>query len=126
MITLLIVDDHPTIRLLLQRRLAVEPDIRVLGEAEDGAAALALVPALRPDVVVMDIQMPRLDGIMATAALREAAPQSVVVLFSTDDDPATRQRAQVAGARTIVAKGTTLDTLLAAIRGAAQAAASAA
>src|SRR5690242_11239732 len=116
MIRLLIVDDHPVIRTLLQRLLEAEPDIHIVGAAEDGAAALALAPALRPDVVVMDVQMPRMDGITAAARLRAVAPRSAVIMFSSEDDQATRSQAQAAGARAFIAKDGALDGLLHAIR----------
>ena len=120
MIRLLIVDDHPVIRTLLQRLLEAEPDIHIVGAAEDGAAALALAPALRPDVVVMDVQMPRMDGITAAARLRAVAPRSAVIIFSSEDDQDTRSQAQAAGVRAFIAKDGALDGLLRAIRRAAQ------
>jgi CheY-like chemotaxis protein len=70
MIRLLLVDDQPAVRRGLRMRLALEADFLVAGEAEDGVSALALMSELHPDVVVMDAQMPRMDGIIATVALR--------------------------------------------------------
>lgn len=100
-------------------RLALEPDLTVVGEAGDGAMALALVKALRPDVVVMDIDLPHLDGLTVTALLREIAPQSAVVVLSLQDDRATCSRARAAGAVAFVSKQARDEALLAAIRAAA-------
>jgi DNA-binding NarL/FixJ family response regulator len=74
MIRVLVVDDQPTVRTGLQMRLALESDIMVVGEAGDGAMALTMTEALQPDVVLMDIEMPDLDGIAATAMLCAASP----------------------------------------------------
>jgi DNA-binding NarL/FixJ family response regulator len=116
MIKLLLVDDQPSVRMGLRMRLALEPDVTIVGEAGDGEVALALAQTLHPDVIVMDVHMPRMDGIAATAALRQVAPRIVVVLLSLYDDVATRSRAQEAGALAFVQKQGTMDSLLAAIR----------
>ena len=79
-------------------------------------AALALAGALDPDVVLMDVAMPDLDGITMTAALRRIAPRSAVVIHSLHDDAATRARAHAAGAAAFVAKHETEALLLPAIR----------
>jgi DNA-binding NarL/FixJ family response regulator len=116
MIKLLLVDDQPSVRMGLRMRLALETDVTIVGEAGDGEAALSLAQTLHPDVIVMDVQMPRMDGISATAALRTVAPRSSVVLLSLYDDAATRARGQEAGALAFVQKQGTMDALLAAIR----------
>lgn len=104
----------------VRMRLALEPDLTVIGEASDGRAALALIPELRPDVVLMDVAMPGMDGLTATAALREVAPASAVVILSLYDNVAMRAQARVAGAASFVAKHDGAVSLLAAIREAAQ------
>lgn len=104
----------------VRMRLALEPDLTVIGEAGDGRAALALIPQLRPDVVLMDVAMPGMDGMTATAALREVAPASAVVILSLYDNVAMRAQARVAGAASFVAKHDSDVSLLAAIREAAQ------
>jgi len=119
MITLLLVDDYQAMRILVRHYIEQTVDICIVGEAEDGRVAVALAPALRPDVILMDMQMPGMDGIVATRILRETAPQSVVIMFSTDNDPHTRDRAQAAGAWMLVEKGQPRAVLLSAIRAAA-------
>ena len=118
-IRVLLADDQPTIRQGLRLRLGLEPDIDVVGEASDGNDAVALATHLRPDVVIMDIAMPILDGIDATRELRTHAPSSAVVILSLHDDAATRNRARLAGAAAFVAKHEADHSLLEAIRGAA-------
>ncbi len=120
MIRLLLVDDQPAVRRGLGLRLHLEPDIQVVGEASNGREALSLAQALSPDVVLMDVEMPEMDGIEATVALRIADPQSAVVILSIHDDVETRKRAQAAGAVAFVEKRGATDSLLAAIRQAAR------
>src|SRR5690606_15371860 len=103
-IRVLLADDQPTIRQGLRLRLGLEPDIDVVGEAGDGNDAVALATTLRPDVVIMDVTMPHLDGIDATHALRQQAPGSAVVILSLHDDASTRDRARLAGATAFIAK----------------------
>jgi DNA-binding NarL/FixJ family response regulator len=119
MIKLLLVDDEPSVRRGLRIRLTFEPDVEVVGEAAGGAEALRQVTALAPDVVVMDVAMPDMDGLMATAALRERAPTAAVVILSLYDDAATRRRAHDAGAVAFVGKYEAPDSLVVAIRQAA-------
>lgn len=116
MITLLLVDDQPSTCLGLRMWLGLEPDIAVVGEAGDGETALTLARELKPDVIVMDVAMPGMDGIAATWALRTAAPGSAVVILSLHDDPATRQRAKEAGAVAFVAKDQQYAALLSELR----------
>jgi DNA-binding NarL/FixJ family response regulator len=115
-IRLLVADNEPSVRQGLRMALALEPDINVVGEAADGRAVLALVAAEHPDVIVMDLVMPGMDGAAATAALRAATDTCRVVMLSVHDDDASRRRALAAGASAYVNKGAGLDSLLAAIR----------
>jgi two-component system nitrate/nitrite response regulator NarL len=119
MIRVLLVDDQPVVRRTLRVRFHLEPDLEVVGEASTGREALSLAQTLTPDVVLMDIAMPEMDGIEATAALRRMVPQSVVVMLSIYDDTQTRGRAQAAGAVAFVEKRGETETLLSAIRQAA-------
>lgn len=115
-IRVLLVDDEPMVRLGLKMRLDLEPDVEVVGEAADGASALAEAKVLRPDVVLMDVRMPAMDGVEATAALRRDLPGCAVVVLSLYDDDATRARARSAGAAGFVPKHRAEETLLAAVR----------
>jgi DNA-binding NarL/FixJ family response regulator len=120
MIRLLLVDDQPAVRRGLLMCLRLEPDIQVVGEASTGREALGMALTLAPDVVLMDVEMPEMDGIEATAALCLARSQSAVVILSIHDDVQTRRRAQAAGAVAFVEKRGATDDLLAAIRRAAR------
>jgi DNA-binding NarL/FixJ family response regulator len=119
MIRVLLVDDQAIVRRGLRVLFHLEPDLEVVGEASTGTEALRLARALKPDVVLMDIAMPQMDGIEATAALHKVVPQSVVVMLSIHDDTQTRGRALAAGAVAFVEKRGATETLLSAIRQAA-------
>ena len=120
MIRVLLVDDQPAVRRGLGLRLHLEPDMQVVGEAGTGKEALNLAQTLAPDVVLLDVEMPEMDGIEAAAALRTVVPLSAIVILSIHDDVQTRARAQAAGAVAFVAKGSTTDQLIATIRQAAE------
>jgi DNA-binding NarL/FixJ family response regulator len=119
-ITVLVVDDHPVVRSGLVSLLAVEPDLEVVGEAADGAEALASVKALGPDVVLMDLRMPGMDGADATARIVVDHPGTrvlVLTTFDTDDDIL---RAVEAGASGYLLKDSRRQVLVDAIRAAAR------
>lgn len=116
MITVLLVDDEPFVRRGLRIWLERVSDITVVGEANNGAEAITLAQALHPDVVLMDISMPTIDGITATVALRASVPRSAVVLLSLYDDAAMRAKAHAAGAVTLIGKQEGVKVLLSAIR----------
>ena len=117
-IRVLLVDDQPTIRQGLRMHLSCTADIAVAGEACDGAAAIELASELAPDVVVMDVSMPGMDGVEATRLIHAAGGPAVVVL-SLQDDAASRARAIDAGATAFVSKNEANGHLVNAIRRAA-------
>ena|SRR5690349_3238828 len=104
MIRVLLVDDQPAIRQGLRMWLGLEDDLIIVGEAADGPAALALAPELQPDVVLLDVQMPGMDGIDTAHALRAVAPACAVVLLTLHGDTITRSRAAAAGVVVFVEK----------------------
>ena len=120
MITLLLVEDELLVRHGLRMWLEREANVTVVGEASDGAEAITLAQALLPDVVLMDISMPTMDGIAATGALHIMVPHSAVVLLSLYDDATTRARAYAAGAVAFVGKQEGVRALQAAIQQAAR------
>ena len=115
-IGVLLVDDRPTVRRGLRMWLEVEPEVSVVGEAADGEEAVSLAEKLRPDVVLMDVKMPGVDGIEATGKLQTVDPCIAVVILSHYDDTHTRVRARNAGAAAFVAKHRIKPELLVTIR----------
>ena len=115
-IKILIVDDHPTVRLGLQSLLSSHPDIQVVGEAEDGAAALRLAETLAPDIVLLDIHMPRLDGIGVANQLRRIAPNARIIALTAFEDENYVANALRAGAYAYLLKSTTDESLVETIR----------
>lgn len=115
-IKILLVDDQSAIRVGLRMRLMLEPDLEIIGEAADGVDALRRARNLAPDVVVMDVDLPRLDGLAATEALQIMAPRCRVVILTLHDSAPMRVRAQEAGAAAFVSKHAGDMPLLAAIR----------
>jgi DNA-binding NarL/FixJ family response regulator len=115
-IRILLVDDQRSVRKGLLMRLALEPDIEVVGEAGDGLEALNVASSLHPDVLVMDYEMPNMDGVTATKALAEAGIDVRVVMLSIYDNVAVKKAAADAGVRAFVCKQDPSECLLAAIR----------
>jgi DNA-binding NarL/FixJ family response regulator len=116
----LIVDDQPAVRFGLRMQLALVPDLVVVGEACNGEEAVQLACKLQPDVVLMDVKMPGMDGLAATKRLLEQQPDCMVVILTIQDDCETRERAKVAGAGAFVAKAE-VDSLMVELRKAASA-----
>jgi DNA-binding NarL/FixJ family response regulator len=120
LIRVLVVDDHPVVRGGLVGWLAAQPDLDVVGEAADGLEALAAVAATRPDVVLMDLRMPRMDGATATGRIAAAHPDVRVLVLTTYDTDADIVRAVEAGATGYLLKDTPLPQLADAVRAAAR------
>ena len=120
MIRVLVVDDHPVVRGGLVGWLAAQPDLEVVGEAGDGLEALAAVASLEPDVVLMDLRMPRMDGVSATERLASAHPSVRVLVLTTYDTDADIIRAVEAGATGYLLKDTPRTRLVDAVRAAAR------
>ena len=115
MVTMIIVDDQPSVLDALRECLGLESDLMILGEAEDGVAAVELAQRLRPDVVLTDIKMPNMDGIAATAALQKIMPEAKVVILTIYDNETVRTQALAAGASAFVGKHEPAEVLLEAI-----------
>jgi len=116
MITLLLVDNDPLLRQGLRGWLERAPDITVVGEASTGTEAMTLAHTLQPDVVLVDLSMPTMDGIATTTRLRALASHSAVVLLSLYDDAILRAHAHAAGTVRVVGKQEGVKALLAAIQ----------
>jgi two-component system, NarL family, response regulator len=118
-IRVLAADDHPVVRAGTAAMLANEPDLEIVAQARNGAEAVALFEAERPDVVLMDLQMPQVDGVMAITAIRAVDPNARVIALTTYDGDADIHRALSAGACAYLLKDAMIDELVTAIRSAA-------
>lgn len=119
MTTLLIVDDHPAFRRGLRLMLDDAEDVEVVGEAETGLRAVELAEQLTPDVILMDLRMPDLDGIEATRRLTRSGSRSAIVVLTMFEDDDSVFAAMRAGARGYLLKGAEQDEIIRAIRAAA-------
>jgi NarL family two-component system response regulator YdfI len=120
-IRVVIADDHPVVRKGLSMTLEeFGEEIGLVGEAADGAAAVQLVEEVQPDVVLMDIRMPGMDGLEALARIRASSPQIAVVILTTYNEDAFLLRGLQAGACGYLLKDCPLETLLHAVRAAAR------
>ncbi len=118
-IRILIADDHRVVRQGLQLLLKIDPELDVVGEARDGAEAVRLASQLRPDVVLMDLVMPVMDGIAATRRLRAERPTAVILMLTGSSSPADVDAARLAGAAGYVTKDRIASELVDAIYAAA-------
>ncbi len=118
-IRILLVDDHSVVRRGLRSFLKYDPELEVVGEAADGAQALSLAQELKPDVVLMDLVMPVMDGIAATAAIRRALPETEVLALTSVLEDASVVGAVRAGAIGYLLKDTQAKALCQAIKAAA-------
>lgn len=119
-IDVLLADDHAVVRSGLRMLLESQPDMRIVGEAENGRDAVAKVRTLRPDVVLMDIEMPDMNGIEATRQIREAAPDTAVLALTMYEDDQYFFEMLRAGAAGYVPKRAAPDELVTAIRAVSQ------
>jgi len=114
-ITCLIVDDHEVVREGLRLSLSRAAHIRVIGEAADGASAVALAERRKPDVVIMDVRMPGMDGLEATKQLTEKVPGTAVLIFTAFSERSLLGRGLESGAKGYILKETPHETLIRAI-----------
>lgn len=115
-IRLVICDDHPVVRTGLRGMLSGEPDFEVAGEAANGREAVSLVGRVEPDVVLMDLRMPEMDGVEATGRIKGEWPQAQVLVLTTYDTDADIVRAVEAGATGYLLKDAPREELFDAIR----------
>lgn len=115
-ISIVLVDDIPETRSTMRKLLAFEPDFNVVGVARNGLEAIQIVDELRPDIVLMDIMMPEMDGIEATRRIAEAHPDVRVIMMTIQSDRDYMRRSMVAGARDYLVKPVKADELYATIR----------
>lgn len=119
-IRIVVVDDHPVVRDGLRGMLDGQPDLLVVGEAGDGAKALSVVAATSPDVVLMDLRMPRMDGVQAITRLATTHPGIRVLVLTTYDADHDIIRAVEAGAAGVLLKDAPRDELFRAVRATAR------
>ncbi|MEO6060518.1 MAG: response regulator transcription factor [Thermoflexales bacterium] len=117
-IRVMVVDDHPMVRLGLATFLKVYDDLELVGEADDGAAALQLCKEVLPDVVLMDMVMPTIDGVAATRAIRQQFPSTQVIALTSFKEEGLVEKALQAGAIGYLLKDVSAERLVAAIRSA--------
>ncbi|HEY1353981.1 MAG TPA: response regulator transcription factor [Ktedonobacteraceae bacterium] len=119
-VRVLIADDHPVVRTGLRLMLSMHESCELVGEAVDGVEAVHLAGTLRPDVVLMDLRMPRMDGIAALEQIRQQWPQIAVIILTTYNEDELMIRGLRAGARGYLLKDADVEVLLQAIQRVAQ------
>ena len=115
-IGILIADDHYVVRMGLVALVETEPDLQVIGEAADGVQAVELFKRLRPDLTLMDLRMPRKDGITATREIREQFPEARILMLTTFDGDDDIHKSLSAGANGYLLKNATREHLIPALR----------
>ena len=113
---LLIADDHALAREGMRSMMANEPDLQIVGEAKDGEEVLKLCRRFRPELVLMDVRMPKMDGLEATRAIKEISPQTAILVVSTYENQEYLLEAIKAGAAGYILKEATKGQLLSAVR----------
>ena len=112
----MIADDHDTVRSIVRTLLTMEGDFEVVAEASNGREAVNLAQIHRPDIIIMDMTMPMLDGISATREVLQVLPETKVLIFSANQDPAASRAALAAGAVGFIKKPTSRKLLITAMR----------
>ena len=115
-IRVLVVDDHPVVRDGVAAILSTQPDLEVAGEAGDGAEAVASASTLRPDVVLMDLELPGMDGVLAIRQIRERVPDAALIVLTAFDTDERILAAVQAGAQGYLLKGAPREDIFRAIR----------
>ena len=115
-IRLVIADDHPLMRDAIRRAVESDPDLEVVGEARDGTEAVRVIQARRPDIAVLDIDMPGLDGFAVARALLDKGVGAAVVFLTVHDDPAFYEMAEAVGAKGYILKDSAAAEVVAGIR----------
>ena len=115
-IRLLVADDHPMLREGLVAVLSTQPDFDIIGEAADGAEVVRLAEALRPDVILLDLEMPGVDGVAALEGLRDAGSEARAIVFTAYDTDERILRSLRAGARGYLLKGASRQEIFDAVR----------
>ena len=113
---IVVVDDHPLVRGALARTLDEQPDLEAVGEATDGLEAVELCLRLHPELVLMDVMMPGMDGLEATRQIKKGSPHTVVLVLTAVEDPILLSEALKAGAAGYILKRATSAEILGAIR----------
>ncbi len=119
-VRILVVDDHPIVRHGLRTLLGGRPEWEIIDEAEDGVEAVEKADRLKPDVVVLDVSMPRMDGLEACRRIRKSVPKSEVLIVTQHDSPQMMREALGAGARGYIVKSDAARDLLAALEAVSQ------
>jgi len=114
-VRILVVDDHPVVRHGLRTLLSSRPEWEIIDEAEDGIEAVEKADRLKPDIILLDVSMPKMDGLEVCRRIRKIVPKSEVLIVTQHDSPQMMREALAAGARGYVVKSDAARDLLAAV-----------